>query len=689
MKKIILLSFLLTLPIFPQQWVKQHEIKYPYEQAFKVVVANDNVWFINNLEQIWVTKNGGLSFEKIFGEPNQIILNIYYYNNKLIVIFRAGDMVYFIASNDYGSSFKEIKGSIFAPDIRNIIFTDEMHGFGIDYYRHRQRDLFSKTTNGGGSWILANASGISSLHFMDSLNGIMFSESTNYIRRTSDAGLTWHNKYFPDSISHMQAIFYPLDSAVYILGRNTNTSKYRYDYTLDTFELALDVPFAVGLITFMNKKDNVIIISSPYSKILDISIDYGLTWEKRYAPDLNIFNYIFLSDGTVVAMGDNGSIHKSNNLALSWNYITYPLMTPTRIFFLDENNGWIVGSNIMKTSNGGKDWELIYTKGFSWTTCFVNKYKGFVYSYENFDAGYFLKTTDGGYNWDTLFASSQINDIYFVDSLTGFAVGDSTFLKTEDGGETWFRDPSCIGNDIQFCSTELGFIASNFYGFKTVDGGKSWIKDNNLWGNKIFFLDSKTSFKATGTSIRKTTDGGLTFNIVLGVTEGNIYSLSDVQFVNDSVGYAIAGNNEIIWKTTDKGNNWEFSFEGYGYFPFYFLKENLGWTAGVYGEIWKYTDEVTTFVQNENVVYNFSLSQNYPNPFNPSTTIKYSIPKQNIVSLKIYDVLGNEVDQIVNEEKPAGEYEANFNASGLSSGVYFYRINSGEFSQVKKLLLLK
>ncbi|MGE5436305.1 MAG: T9SS type A sorting domain-containing protein, partial [Syntrophothermus sp.] len=179
-------------------------------------------------------------------------------------------------------------------------------------------------------------------------------------------------------------------------------------------------------------------------------------------------------------------------------------------------------------------------------------------------------------------------------------------------------------------------------------------------------------------------------NIVLGVTEGNIYSLSDVQFVNDSVGYAIAGNNEIIWKTTDRGNTWEFSFAGYGFFPFFFLKENVGWTAGLNGEIWKYTDEVTTSSINENkIITSYSLSQNYPNPFNPATTIKYSIPKENFVSLKIYDALGNEVAQLVNEEKPAGEYEVNFNASQLSSGVYFYRINSGEFTQVKKLLLLK
>jgi hypothetical protein len=86
---------------------------------------------------------------------------------------------------------------------------------------------------------------------------------------------------------------------------------------------------------------------------------------------------------------------------------------------------------------------------------------------------------------------------------------------------------------------------------------------------------------------------------------------------------------------------------------------------------------------------NYSLAQNYPNPFNPSTTIRYSISKSGLVQLKIYDILGREVAQLVNEEKSAGAYEVKFNAANLSSGIYFYRILSGNFTQTKKLMLLK
>lgn len=83
------------------------------------------------------------------------------------------------------------------------------------------------------------------------------------------------------------------------------------------------------------------------------------------------------------------------------------------------------------------------------------------------------------------------------------------------------------------------------------------------------------------------------------------------------------------------------------------------------------------------------LSQNYPNPFNPTTTIRYQIPKDGVVMLKVYDILGAEVVTLVNEEKVAGRYEVNFNASSLASGVYLYRINVNEYASVRKMVLLK
>jgi len=100
----------------------------------------------------------------------------------------------------------------------------------------------------------------------------------------------------------------------------------------------------------------------------------------------------------------------------------------------------------------------------------------------------------------------------------------------------------------------------------------------------------------------------------------------------------------------------------------------------------------TTTVTEVNDVYqpfNFSLEQNYPNPFNPSTTIEYSIPQTGLVTLKVYDVLGNEVAILVNGHNEAGIHQVDFNASNMNSGVYFYKIESGNFIETKKMILIK
>ena len=111
--------------------------------------------------------------------------------------------------------------------------------------------------------------------------------------------------------------------------------------------------------------------------------------------------------------------------------------------------------------------------------------------------------------------------------------------------------------------------------------------------------------------------------------------------------------------------------------------------TGWYEAISNIVTDVKEGKKSEEIPSRFGLKQNYPNPFNPETNISFSIPEKSFVSLKVYDMLGKEVDTIVNETKSIGEYEVNFNASKLTSGVYFYRLSTANLSDTKQMILIK
>jgi len=94
-------------------------------------------------------------------------------------------------------------------------------------------------------------------------------------------------------------------------------------------------------------------------------------------------------------------------------------------------------------------------------------------------------------------------------------------------------------------------------------------------------------------------------------------------------------------------------------------------------------------VEDKGIPAAFSLSQNFPNPFNPTTVIHYTVPKTSLVNLSVFNLLGQEVKTLVNEEKSPGEYEVRFDGSNLPSGIYFYRLVAGDFVKTMKMLLMK
>ncbi|MBT8387259.1 MAG: T9SS type A sorting domain-containing protein, partial [Ignavibacteria bacterium] len=114
---------------------------------------------------------------------------------------------------------------------------------------------------------------------------------------------------------------------------------------------------------------------------------------------------------------------------------------------------------------------------------------------------------------------------------------------------------------------------------------------------------------------------------------------------------------------------------------------SLGW--GEFSEVATFSVKIVSVEDRNQLPVVFSMEQNYPNPFNPSTKIKYSIPDLSFVIIKVFDVLGNEITTLVNEEKPLGNYEVEFDATRLTSGVYFYQLKAGSFVETKKMILMK
>lgn len=149
---------------------------------------------------------------------------------------------------------------------------------------------------------------------------------------------------------------------------------------------------------------------------------------------------------------------------------------------------------------------------------------------------------------------------------------------------------------------------------------------------------------------------------------------------------SLNGNYETLGFVSGKGtttevNNYSFTDKSVdaGNYSYRLMQKDFDGTFA-------YSQEVEVEVS---LPLEYSLEQNFPNPFNPTTTIRYAIPEDNFVSIKLYDVLGNEVITLVNEQQQAGRYEMLFNASSIASGVYYYQITSGNFNQTRKLVLMK
>ena len=264
---------------------------------------------------------------------------------------------------------------------------------------------------------------------------------------------------------------------------------------------------------------------------------------------------------------------------------------------------------------------------------------------------YFKISTDNGTNWSgdirltnsvgeseapTLAVEESNINVVWSDSRNGIGNGEVYYKKSTDAGLNWSEDiritttPSASGRSSIAASSNFVHI--------------SW---NEVW--EIYY--------------KRSTDYGITWEAETRITNNSSYSENSFVVTSDSAVHLIwqddpANNDDIYYKRNPTGNI--------------------------------ITDVVCI---SNNTPNEFKLEQNYPNPFNPSTSIQYAIGSRQFVQLKVYDVLGNEVATLVNEEKAPGNYEVEFQSSvhsrQLASGVYYYQLRVGDYLETKKMLMLK
>lgn len=321
-----------------------------------------------------------------------------------------------------------------------------------------------------------------------------------------------------------------------------------------------------------------------------------------------------------------------------------------------------------------------------------------------------LITKDGGKTWNR-HSSPSIACITFLDTLNGFAGGDNSIYSTTDGGVNWQTmhvEPSRGFGiiDIFFIDRKNGWAVGGSSVFDsgvilhTIDSGKTWQFYDNLTdiGRAVYFIDSLNGYIVGSNPpffngvIKVTSDGGSSW--LTHYLSGTW--LNDIIFTDDSTGWVV-GDYGFIWHTTNRGLNWtkvESNTTSNLYKIFFFNEGKTGYILGANRTLLKYDKIVDVKEKNNPIELSFKLCQNYPNPFNSATQIEFQIPERELVSLTIYDLFGKEVITLLEEEKKPGNYTVIWDAKDkfgnvVSSGIYFYRLNSISMSQTRKLIFIK
>lgn len=434
-----------------------------------------------------------------------------------------------------------------------------------------------------------------------------------------------------------------------------------------------------------------------------VSSDFGQHWQKINEGLLNknVFRLKRNSSGCFYTGSEtHGGIFRSTDKGNSWQQVGLPTSVVTSIDFT-PNGRFLFASTwggIHRLDLQSMSWKNL---GLEYCLSVIVKNDSTVFAGTWMEGLY--KSSDSGNNWEltsiTPDSSIIIHDLT-IDNDGALLAATSNYPRISyNDGETWstlkngFNYPYMNGvttnktGDI-FVWTTGALYRSTDKGasFHTLKNGFDQIETNGVAINDSgIFVGENVGNEGLRGIYRYTYSNG-NWEKVRDVSSATIFSS------RDNTIYAAAFQEGII-KSIDEGNTWtEFSLRPNNKWIMAFNEDNNGFLfVGTYGGgLYKTLQPLSAISDEENTPQKFSLSQNFPNPFNPTTVISYQLPIVSKTTLKIYDVLGREVATLVNEEQKPGTYQVEFDGRKLSSGVYFYKLQTGSgFNMTKKFVLLK
>ena len=298
-------------------------------------------------------------------------------------------------------------------------------------------------------------------------------------------------------------------------------------------------------------------------------------------------------------------------------------------------------------------------------------------------------STNFGVTW-TEIGGGLINHVntLTIDGMNVYAGTGNGVFRSTNLGETWSSHvlDSIWVYSILAEGTRL-WVGSSHGVFFSKNTGINWEQINNGALNTTVF-----SFVKNESNIYAGTDSGIYVIPIDSITWTKISDLTFVFSILSINNNLLAGTAHGIFLSTTNGSNWtevDSGMTNKDVNTLIFMDDYLyagTWDSGV----WKRPlNEITSVESVQSKLSNYKLFQNYPNPFNSSTTIKFEIPKDGLVTLKIYNILGEEIETLFNEERSSGRYEVNFDAFKLPSGIYFYQLKTRDYVDTRKMILLK